>query len=265
MREVRGAARSGNGVRTPRRGGARADAGGAAAPRPGRGGPGGPPTRTTGRFVLEVLAAGARLEPDEVDLLAGAASAMALVREAVLDELGRDAPPCPHTFTVAVCTRDRADLLLRCLHSVEASVDGSGLPRPDVLVVDNAPPTTRHAPPSQDDLACATPWSRGRDSTWRATSPSEPPAATSWPSSTTTSSWTRAGTPPCPRCGPCTPMPEGSPARCCRSSSRHPRRSPSSSTAASAGPGRRPGTPDRSWPATPSTRTAPACSGRAAT
>ena len=75
----------------------------------------------------------------------------------------------------------------------------------------------------------------------------------------------RAGTPPCPRCGPCTPMPEGSPARCCRSSSRHPRRSPSSSTAASAGPGRRPGTPDRSWPATPSTRTAPACSGRAAT
>ena len=90
--------------------------------------------------MLEVLAAGARLEPDEVDLLAGAASAEALVREAVLDELGRDAPPCPHTFTVAVCTRDRADLLLRCLRSVEASVDGSGLPRPDVLVVDNAPP-----------------------------------------------------------------------------------------------------------------------------
>lgn len=91
-------------------------------------------------FVLEPLPAGSRLEPADVDALAGAASAEALVREAVLDELGRETPDCPLTFTVAVCSHDRAELLLRCLRSVHASVERSGLPRPEVLVVDNAPP-----------------------------------------------------------------------------------------------------------------------------
>ena len=99
--------------------------------------------RRSGRpvgFALEPLAPGSRLAPAEVDALAGAAAAEALVREAVLDELGRDSPPCPHTLTVAVCTHARADLLARCLASVTASVEASGLGRPEVLVVDNAPP-----------------------------------------------------------------------------------------------------------------------------
>ena len=91
-------------------------------------------------FALEPLPSGSRLTPADVDALAGAAAAEALVREAVLDELGRETPPCPHTFTVAVCTRARADLLARCLASVAASVEVSGLAAPEVLVVDNAPP-----------------------------------------------------------------------------------------------------------------------------
>ena len=91
-------------------------------------------------FALQPLPAGSVLDPPDVDALAGAASAEALVREAVLDELGRETRPCPHTFTVVVCTRDRAELLLRCLRSVVASVERSGLEPPDVLVVDNAPP-----------------------------------------------------------------------------------------------------------------------------
>jgi hypothetical protein len=91
-------------------------------------------------FALQSLSAGSRLKPEDVDSLAGASSLEALVRESVLDELGRDLPPCPHRFTVVVCTRARAELLRRCLHSVQASVEASGLPPPEFVVVDNAPP-----------------------------------------------------------------------------------------------------------------------------
>lgn len=91
-------------------------------------------------FVLQPLDPGRLLTSQEVDDMAGAASAEALVREAVHDELGRETPPCPHSFTVAVCTRARAELLRRCLSSITSAVSESGLAAPEVLVVDNAPP-----------------------------------------------------------------------------------------------------------------------------
>lgn len=85
-------------------------------------------------FVLEPLAAGTRLSSDEVDLLAGRA-ADSIVREALLDELGRGEPTEPPSLTVAICTRDRVDLLTRCLTHLREHAQGV-----DVLVVDNAPP-----------------------------------------------------------------------------------------------------------------------------
>ena len=90
-------------------------------------------------FVLQPLAPGSHLTAEDVDVMAGQACATELVREAVLDELGRDVPPCPYTLTVAVCTHDRADLLRRCLAGIAASVAATDLPSPEVLVVDNAP------------------------------------------------------------------------------------------------------------------------------
>ena len=98
-------------------------------------------------FALQPLPRGTRLEPSDVDLIVGRACAETLVREAVLDELGREAPTTDASFTVAVCTRARPVLLARLLHSVHVSVERSGLPRPELLVVDNAPPddATRRA------------------------------------------------------------------------------------------------------------------------
>lgn len=94
-------------------------------------------------FALRPLSHGARLSAEQLDALAGETAAEALVREAVLDELGREAPANPHPVTVVVCTRDRAQLLERCLRSVMASVEASDLPGPELLVVDNAPPDAR--------------------------------------------------------------------------------------------------------------------------
>lgn len=97
-------------------------------------------------FVLEALPAGSRLSPEQVDRLIGRECAATLVREAVLDELGgrvgwRDAAPAPPRLTVAVCTRDRAESLRRCLDSVAAVLRSPG--DVEILVVDNAPSDDR--------------------------------------------------------------------------------------------------------------------------
>lgn len=85
-------------------------------------------------FVLEALPRGSQLSADEVDALVGRV-AEDILRQALLDELGRGNLADPPTITAVICTRARSDLLARCLDHLLATTDGI-----DVLVVDNAPP-----------------------------------------------------------------------------------------------------------------------------
>ncbi len=78
-------------------------------------------------FALHALAPGAPLQPDEVAALLDQAP----VEPAALDGASGSAP----TIAVAICTRDRTDLLAECLASLLAQE-----PAPDeILVIDNAP------------------------------------------------------------------------------------------------------------------------------
>ncbi len=86
---------------------------------------------------------GAELSVDELDRLirgvAAEAAARHSLREALLGEPERQPTP---SLTVAVCTRNRADLLRRCLAPLVALRDERRHlgPEIDILVVDNAPP-----------------------------------------------------------------------------------------------------------------------------
>jgi GT2 family glycosyltransferase len=91
------------------------------------------------QFSFHELGRGARLAPQELGQLIAETGGVALLEEAVREELVPPSPsPSPISLTLAVCTRARPDLLAECLRSVIAI-------RPqdhafEVLVVDNDPP-----------------------------------------------------------------------------------------------------------------------------
>src|ERR687897_479970 len=91
------------------------------------------------QFSFHELGQGARLAPGELGQLIAETGGIALLEEAVREELVPLSPsPSLVSLTLAVCTRARPDLLAECLGSVIAI-------RPDdqafeVLVVDNDPP-----------------------------------------------------------------------------------------------------------------------------
>jgi glycosyltransferase involved in cell wall biosynthesis len=106
-------------------------------------------------FLLRELPYGATLQPDGVAALLGKAEAVALLAERIRRELLAGAagtapadapqPSAVPSVTAVVCTRDRPQLLARCLESlvaVRGHVD-AGAPRLEILVVDNAPADAR--------------------------------------------------------------------------------------------------------------------------
>lgn len=91
-------------------------------------------------FVLEPLAAGSTLTPDELDLLIGRTCSEKLVQEALLDSLGGRGSLSERRLTVAICTHDRSANLEQCLASLLPLVlAGDAESTAEVLVVDNAP------------------------------------------------------------------------------------------------------------------------------
>ncbi len=92
-------------------------------------------------FFLASLPAGAQLDGPTFGRLIAAHIAPEILRSNIEDELvGERVTPPRIDLTVAVCTRDRADLLKTCLESILRLERAEGR-RFDVLVVDNAPST----------------------------------------------------------------------------------------------------------------------------
>jgi GT2 family glycosyltransferase len=90
-------------------------------------------------YVLRAIEGGGVLAAEAVDDLLARGAAVDIVREALERELRGDLVPGAGgpSMTVAVCTRDRAERLRRCLASVRrAATDRTGV---EVVVVDNAP------------------------------------------------------------------------------------------------------------------------------
>ena len=94
-------------------------------------------------FWIEPVAPGTRLSAEalaeRVAREVGANALRASLRQAITLQ---ETPTLP-ALTVAVCTRDRPERLARCLDALEAVEVPAGLERPEVLVVDNAPPDAR--------------------------------------------------------------------------------------------------------------------------
>lgn len=83
----------------------------------------------------------AHLTGADVWALVGRTAGAELLAHAIRDEIAPPAPPCRTSLTVAVCTRDRVELLALCLASLVRA--RSGAPpdlEVDLLVVDNNPP-----------------------------------------------------------------------------------------------------------------------------
>lgn len=96
-------------------------------------------------FFLEELTPGTTLSPTDVGALIDRRSGRDLTRAAIQDELSPDDPVrATLHLTVAICTRDRPQLLRRCLASLAELPAQAGAV--EVLVVDNAPST----PAAQD-------------------------------------------------------------------------------------------------------------------
>lgn len=102
-------------------------------------------------FVLRALPPGSVLTSEEVAGIALRETGAKLVEEALREELAGAAPPpalpALPAITAAICTRDRPEILARCLGSLLAIRDRAarrGL-RFEVLVVDNAPSDERTA------------------------------------------------------------------------------------------------------------------------
>lgn len=90
-------------------------------------------------FWLEPLAPGRRLTRAELEGRVAREMGEKLVREALREELA--APPAADGFpslTVAVCTKDRPEMLARCLASLQPLRGPASAPAFEVLVVDNA-------------------------------------------------------------------------------------------------------------------------------
>lgn len=89
-------------------------------------------------FSLHATPAGARLDEPALRAFADPDAADARIAHRVREQLAPVAPPAAINLTVAVCTRNRPELLERCLRSLLALEA-----RPeelDILVVDNDPP-----------------------------------------------------------------------------------------------------------------------------
>jgi GT2 family glycosyltransferase len=90
-------------------------------------------------FSFHELEPGTKLASDAVGRLIAETAGIALLEEAVREELVPEGPePRPVDLTVAVCTRARADLLAECLQSLSALRSGNRTF--ELLVVDNDPP-----------------------------------------------------------------------------------------------------------------------------
>lgn len=90
-------------------------------------------------FVLHEEPGPVRIDPPRLDRLVSAAAGPELAQEALRHELsGERSLPQPVSVTVAICTRDRPDRVVRCVRSLleMRSATDARLP---VLVVDNAP------------------------------------------------------------------------------------------------------------------------------
>ena len=95
-------------------------------------------------FFLHPLTPGTRLTSAFLDGIIGSRSAVAIVRQAIENELSSqegtaDIGP-PPTVSVVCCTRDRTDRLAECLDSLALACRNAG-PGVEILVVDNAPGT----------------------------------------------------------------------------------------------------------------------------
>ena len=101
-------------------------------------------------FAMLDAEPGSQIPAEVVARLATSAAAEAVVADALRDELVSATPKAAlPTVSIAICTHDRTDGLLRCLTSIARMRDGSshGGRLVEVLVVDNAPstPATRDA------------------------------------------------------------------------------------------------------------------------
>ena len=93
-------------------------------------------------FCLVPLGTGAQLDPTELGALVAAELGEDIVRSAVEDEIASEHPHAePLDLTVAICTRDRPELLEVCLASILSLRETASSPF-GVLVVDNAPSTS---------------------------------------------------------------------------------------------------------------------------
>ncbi|MDQ4142412.1 MAG: glycosyltransferase [Actinomycetota bacterium] len=105
-------------------------------------------------FFLAPLPAGAEIEPAALGDLIAAHLGPELLRRHIEDELLRgEATPSPIDLTVAICTRDRPELLRTCLTSL-LRLRVQGPRRFEVLVIDNASSTrdTFDVAASMDDV-----------------------------------------------------------------------------------------------------------------
>jgi GT2 family glycosyltransferase len=95
-------------------------------------------------FFLRQLTPAARVPADTLDEFIGSRSAVAILRQAIEDELRSEEAVgqigSPPTVSVVCCTRDRADLLEKCLDSLAVACFNAG-PGVEIVVVDNAPAT----------------------------------------------------------------------------------------------------------------------------
>jgi GT2 family glycosyltransferase len=92
-------------------------------------------------FCLVPLPAGATLDQHELGALVAAELSLDIVRAGIEDELAGKRPQTPALdLTLAICTRDRPELLGACLASI-LRVQEAAPRRFQVMVVDNAPST----------------------------------------------------------------------------------------------------------------------------
>jgi glycosyltransferase involved in cell wall biosynthesis len=97
-------------------------------------------------FVMKALSAQQVLTPSDLASMIGQEIGSKLLQESLREELGSfsEAVPFP-SLTVAICTKDRPDTLMRCLTSLLSLQlpDSNASQRFEVLVVDNAPSDER--------------------------------------------------------------------------------------------------------------------------
>lgn len=90
-------------------------------------------------FILQPDFLGRKILPADLDRLIGEAAGSKILHEALREELNWIIPtPDYPSLSIAICTKDRPELLARCLHSIQKVVAVHPSPV-EILVVDNAP------------------------------------------------------------------------------------------------------------------------------